>query len=187
MGNVLCAPAPGQRCDIHLDRVDGASIQKMLEKIADEADANARLARQRYERRRRRYEEGDHNTRPRATEPRHQRLSTVPEYNTPASRGMTPPGPPDNHAGDAPGPSNPYVDDQDFQTHLTQEGLYGNDAGKGTLDGRGPPPQGYGLPESQARQNDANRGWTPPPRRRKRPQGNREESVSSEQRSRYGQ
>lgn len=55
MGNVLCAPQP--RCVIHLDRVDGASIQNMLEKVADEADANAYLARQKYERRKRHDEE----------------------------------------------------------------------------------------------------------------------------------
>lgn len=96
---------------------------------------------------------------------------------------MTPPGPPDNHAGDAPGPSNPFGDHQGFQIRPTREDLYGNDAGKGTFDGRGPPPQGYGPPEPQAGQNDANRGRRSPPRRRKRRPDQREDSESSEQQS----
>lgn len=58
MGNSFSAPRQRSQFDMTTNRDDGVILRNMFQKIADEAEANAKLGRQKYERRKRREEEG---------------------------------------------------------------------------------------------------------------------------------
>ncbi|KAL8968589.1 MAG: hypothetical protein Q9197_004799 [Variospora fuerteventurae] len=144
----------------------------MLEKVADEADANAHLARQKYERRKRHDEEGrlfyrhgDRKKPPRADEPRYETYATAPDYPSYDSQGVYPPGFTNNPAEYLPGPSN------QFRSPPAEEELYRNNTG---------------FLAPQARQKDPIRGRTSPAGRQKRRRDTSDGSLSSGQRSEGG-
>ncbi|KAL8656444.1 MAG: hypothetical protein Q9210_000237 [Variospora velana] len=145
----------------------------MLEKVADEADANAHLARQKYERRKRRDEEGsrlsyrhgDGKKPPRADEPRYETYATAPDYPMYDPQRVYPSGFPNNPAEYLPGPSN------QFRSPPAGEELYRNNPG---------------FFEPQARQKDPIRGRASPAGRQKRQRDTSDGSLSSGQRSESG-